>query len=167
MTRESTGSEPSDWLPRVGFIALAGIGTGVLTLLGPGVLDAGWNRLANSGAIWLMVGFLVGSRMPSVGWAVAAGVGTLIGAVAGYYMAANLSGTGVSMSAVAIWIGAAIVGGPVYGIAGRWWHDERRSRRAAAIALMGGILSAEARRRCCASRSSRRWAWLRSPPGSC
>ena len=35
-----------------------GVGTGVLTLLGQGVLDANWNRLVNSGAVWLMVGFL-------------------------------------------------------------------------------------------------------------
>jgi len=36
-------------------IALADLGTGFLTFLGQGVLDASWNRLANSGAIWLLV----------------------------------------------------------------------------------------------------------------
>jgi hypothetical protein len=81
-------SESGDRLRRLLVIALLGISAGVLTLLGQGVLDANWNRLANSGAVWLMVGFLAGSRMPSISWAVVAGIATLIAAIAGYYAAA-------------------------------------------------------------------------------
>lgn len=140
----ATMTETADRLRLLLVIAMVGIGTGVLTLLGQGVLDAGWNRLANSGAVWLMVGFLVGSRMPSFAWAMVAGVGTLVGAIAGYFAAAiAIAHAGASPSSIAIWTGVAIVGGPLYGVAGRWWRDERRMRRSIAIGLMGGILSAE------------------------
>jgi hypothetical protein len=125
-------------------IVVIGLATGVLTLLGQGVLDEHWNRLANSGAIWLLVAFLVGSVAPTMAWAAVAGLGTLIGAVAGYYAAAIIvAGAAVAPSGLVIWIGTAMLGGPVYGLAGRAWHDSDRRRRAVAISLMGGIFVAE------------------------
>ena len=134
---------PSSLRPVV-LIVLVGLATGLATLLAQGVLDAEWNRLANSGAVWLLVGFFVGSVMSSVAWAAGAGIGTLLGAIAGYYLSAVLiAQAGVSMANVLIWSGVAIVGGPVYGIAGRWWRDVLPVRRSIAIGLAGGIVSGE------------------------
>jgi hypothetical protein len=125
-------------------IGLVGVTTGVVTVLGQGVLDAQWNRLANSGAIWLLVAFLVGSIMPTRPWAAAAGVGTLVGAVIGYYVAAvAIAGASASPGSLVIWTGTALVGGPVYGLAGRLWREPEPRPRALAIALMGGVFCAE------------------------
>lgn len=124
-------------------IVLAGLGLGGVTLAGQSVLNGDWNRLANSGAIWLLFAALVGSRMPTDRWAVVAGVVVLVGAVIGYYAAARFSGAGAGVRIMAIWIGTAIVGGPVYGLAGRWWRIGSERQHVLAIGLMGGILAAE------------------------
>jgi hypothetical protein len=120
-----------------------GVAVGVATLLGQSVLSAEWNRLANSGAIWLLASFLVGSLMPTNGRAAVAGMATLVLAVVTYYVAAKLAGAGISNRTVVIWVGAALVGGPVYGAAGHWWRTGLDRRRIIAIGLMGGIVTAE------------------------
>jgi hypothetical protein len=124
-------------------IGLAGLLLGGVTLAGQSVLQGDWNRLANSGAIWLLFASLVGSRMPTDRWAIVAGVGVLVGAVIGYYAAAVFSGAGVGARIMAIWIGTALIGGPVYGLAGRWCQAGSEPQRVVAIGLMGGILAAE------------------------
>jgi len=120
-----------------------GVAVGVATLLGQSILPGDWNRLANSGAIWLIASFLVGSRMPTNGRAAVAGMATLVLAVVAYYVAARLAGAGVSTRTVVIWVGTALVGGPVYGVAGHWWRMGPDRRRIIAIGLMGGIVTAE------------------------
>jgi hypothetical protein len=124
-------------------IAVAGVALGVATLAGQAVLSAEWNRLANSGAIWLLCASAAGSRMPTNRWAMFAGVGVLVGAVLGYYAAAMVAGAAAGPRIMAIWIGTALVGGPVYGLVGRWWRGGPGSRRVLAIGLMGGILAGE------------------------
>lgn len=69
-------------------VVLAGVGIGCLTLLGQSVLGSGWHRLANSGAMWSLVAFAVGSRTASDRQAVIAGLATLLFAVVTYYAAA-------------------------------------------------------------------------------
>ena len=81
--------------------------------------------------------------MPTDRWAAVTGVGVLVGAVLGYYAAAVVAGAAAGASIMAIWIGTALVGGPVYGLAGRWWRGEPGARRVLAIGLMGGILIGE------------------------
>jgi uncharacterized protein DUF6518 len=121
----------------------AGILTGLATLIGQGIMPGQWNTLVNSGAIWLVPVFLVGSRMPSRTWAAVAGAGTLLATVATYYGSAALTGAPISLRMVAFWAAVALVAGPLYGCAGRWWHDDRRSLRVSGLALLGGVLVAE------------------------
>ena len=118
-------------------------GAWAVTLAGQSILPGDWKGLANSGAIWLLFAALVGSRMPTSPWAIIAGVVVLVGAVIGYYAAARFSGAGAGVRIMAIWIGTAILGGPVYGLAGRWWRVGPDRERLLAIGLMGGILAAE------------------------
>ena len=120
-----------------------GILTGVATSFGQGVMPGQWNTLVNSGAIWLVPVFFVGSRTRSLAWAAIAGTSTLVATVAGYYGAAALTGAPISVRAVAFWIAVAFVAGPLYGVAGRWWHSDRRALRVLGVALLGGILVAE------------------------
>lgn len=123
---------------------IVGVALGVLTLVGQGVLDANWNRLANSGAIWVSGAFIVGSLMPSERSAAAVGLGALIAAVLSYYISARLfAGAGVSASSIAIWLGTAVVGGPVFGLAGRSWRGDRQPQRRLAVAVLAGVYVAE------------------------
>jgi hypothetical protein len=121
----------------------AGILTGLATLIGQGILPGQWNTLVNSGAVWLVPVFFVGSRMPSRAWAATAGAVTLLVTVATYYASAAFTGAPISPRAVALWAVVALVAGPLYGLAGRWWHDDRRAFRVSGVALLGGVLVAE------------------------
>jgi hypothetical protein len=128
---------------RLAAIAGAGLLLGTMTLAGQAALPTGWDRLANSGALWLLGASLAGSRSPTDRSAAVAGVVVLVAAVIGYYAAAVAAGAAAGTRIMAIWIGTALVGGPVYGLAGRWWRHEPGGRRILGIGLMGGILAAE------------------------
>jgi len=131
------------WL-LVGLVGAVGVANGLLTLIAFGTLGEGWNTLGNSGAIWLLVAFAVGALMPSTGLAVAGATAGLVGSVVWFYMAAHyLVGMPVSSAAIAIWLIAALAGGPVYGLAGRWWRHEIDVRHVLGLALMGGVFMAE------------------------
>ena len=128
---------------RILLVAATGLAAGGLTLLGQALLDAEWNRLANSGAIWLAVAFAVGSRMASDREAVVAGAATLLFALLGYQLAARVTGASISVAGLVIWSGTALVGGPVYGFAGRRWAVGARRSRVLALALLGAVFVAE------------------------
>ena len=96
-------------------VAGAGLATGGLTLLGQAALDAEWNRLANSGAIWLAVAFAVGSRMASDREAVIAGTATLLFALVGYQLAARVMDASIGVTGLVIWSGRHSSGGPSTG----------------------------------------------------
>lgn len=123
--------------------SIAGLLTGALTLAGQGVLPGEANRLANSGAIWVTVAFLVGTRTHTDTTAALAGLVTLLAALVGYFAAAAAAGAGVSVSTVAIWTGTALVGGPVFGVAGRWWAMGTDRKAALSVAALGGVYVAE------------------------
>jgi hypothetical protein len=120
-----------------------GLLTGVLTLAGQAELPTEANRLANSGAIWVTVAFALGWRMPNDTTAAVAGLLALIGALAGYFVAASFAQAGISTSTVAIWVGVAVVGGPVFGVAGRWRGSATGWRPAIAVAALGAVYLAE------------------------
>jgi len=126
-------------------VTALGCAVGVLTVVGQGGLPGNWTTLANSGAVWLTAAFLVGSFMPTDRVAAAAGVMTLVGAVFGYYVSVPfiVEGAAADARSVAIWVIVALAGGPVFGMAGRWWHSDRLARRIAATALLGGVFFAE------------------------
>jgi hypothetical protein len=74
---------------RRGLVAVVvGLLTGALTLAGQAVLPEEWNRLANSGAIWVAVAFFVGSLSRSDREALALGTVTLLAALLGYQLEA-------------------------------------------------------------------------------
>ncbi len=116
---------------------------GVVTLLGQRLLTGQWNTLANSGAIWLIPVFFMGSRMSSRALAAVVGVTTLLVTVAAYYGSAAITGASISVRNVALWAAVALIAGPLYGVAGRWWRDDRRAFRVSGVALLGGVLLAE------------------------
>ena len=131
--------------PTAAAVLAGGLMVGILTAVAQGPLHGEWNALANSGAVWLLPAFFVGSFMPNDRWAAWAGIGMLVGAVVGYYASVPLIVADASWSSrsVAIWAGAAIVAGSVYGVAGRWWRSRGTRARVLALGLLGGAFLAE------------------------
>ncbi len=124
---------------------LVGLATGALTQLGQGLLPEGWSALANALSPWLLVAFLVGSRSPGRGWALAGGAVTLLFALLGYYASVALR-LGIVSSihgALIFWGIGAVVGGPVFALAGHAWRGERPWLRAGAAGLVGAAAVAE------------------------
>lgn len=129
---------------RIFRIIVVGLATGVLTQIGQSVLPDGWSQAANAISPWLLVAFLSGSTMPDRRWAAVAGIGVLLFALAGYYATVNLRyGIGGGTGSLVFWGIGAVVGGPIFGIAGRWWRAGDRWQRAMAIGLIAAATIAE------------------------
>lgn len=151
---ESTGSGLIDrdrsekaalpWWQAVGLAAVVGVVIGTITLIAQGQLPGAWNHLANTGGPWLVGAFFVGAFMSSDLRAALAGFITLLGCLLGYYVAAHFFVDASADSGIVIfWVGIALVGGPLFGVAGRWWRDAREWRRVAGAALLGAVIIAE------------------------
>jgi hypothetical protein len=128
---------------RVLLVTAVGLATGALTLVGQATLDGDAHRLANSGAVWLTVAFATGASMSCDREAVLAGIGTLLLALLGYQLAATVAAVSVSVPGLLIWSVTALVGGPLFGLAGRHWRAGTGRARALAIAILGAAFVAE------------------------
>ena len=130
---------------RLLLVLLAGLGTGFVTQLLQSVLPTGWSQAANAISPWLLVAFLVGSVMPDRTSAVVAGTATLFLALLGYYATTQLRyGIGGGTNALIFWGLGAVVGGPVFGLAGYTWRTGDHRYRAIALGLLAAAFLAEA-----------------------
>lgn len=133
----------SPWA-RVIVVAVVGIGLGVVTQILQSVLPTGWSQAANAISPWLLVAFLVGAAMPDRASAVVAGLATLVLALIGYYTTTQLRyGIGGGTNALIFWGLGAVVGGPVFGLAGSVWRTGEHRYRALALGLLAATLFAE------------------------
>jgi hypothetical protein len=109
------------------------------------VLPAPSDTLANSGAVWSIVAFLVAlASWQQGGRSAAIGALALLGEVAGYYaLAAPIRDIPSSTNERLFWIAAAIVVGPVVGLAAGWWTGGRLMGRLTASSMMSGIVLGE------------------------
>ena len=129
----------------VAIVLLAGFVTGAATQVLQSVLPTGWSQAANAISPWLLVAFLVGSVMPGRASAIAAGIGTLAFALIGYYTMTTIRyGIGGGTSALIFWGLGAVVGGPVFGLAGFTWRTGEHRYRAIALGLLAAAFLAEA-----------------------
>jgi hypothetical protein len=144
---ELASRSPNSSLPRwqgMGLAAVVGLAIGALALIGQGHLPGAWNHLVNTGGPWLVGAFFIGALMPSDRWAAAAGLVTLLGCLLGYYVAAHFFvGASADSGIVAFWVGTALVGGPLFGLAGHWWRDSHDWRRLVGAGLLGAVIVAE------------------------
>ena len=133
----------SPWA-RVIVVAVVGIGLGVVTQILQSVLPTGWSQAANAISPWLLVAFLVGAAMPDRASAVVAGLATLVLALIGYYTTTQLRyGIGGGTNALIFWGLGAVVGRPVFGLAGSVWRTGEHRYRALALGLLAATLFAE------------------------
>jgi hypothetical protein len=145
----------SQWRWWQGLAVAIGLGfaIGLLTLIGQGHLPGAWQHLANTGGPWLVGAFFIGAFMPTWRWAAATGLVALLGCLLGYYVAAQVIVDASSpVGMIAFWVGTALVGGPLFGVAGYWWrgaHGWRDAqawgqwRRAVGAGLLGAVIVAE------------------------
>jgi hypothetical protein len=126
-------------------VLLAGFATGAATQVLQSVLPTGWSQAANAISPWLLVAFLVGSIMPGRASAIAAGIGTLVFALVGYYTMTTIRyEIGGGTSSLIFWGLGAVVGGPVFGLAGFTWRTGKHRHRAIALGLLAAAFLAEA-----------------------
>jgi len=142
----SRGSRPV-WQTTVA-AGIGGLVVGGLTLSVQGALPGSSNRLANSGAVWVVGAFVAGAITRDNGWRTwLAGTAVLVGAVGGYYgsmVVFEHRGVGRAVLAGPIgWSAVALASGPVFAIAGSWWRDDRLGRRVGSLCLLGGVFLAE------------------------
>lgn len=134
--------------PLAALAALAGgVGLGVLTNLGQGVLPGAWNQLANSGAVWVLVAFCAGALLSRWGTAVSlvGGLCAECGLVLGYYGYAEVGRGGMGdWTWPLVWLVLAVLVGPLFGAAGAWWRTGGRAwRRVAGLAVLAGVFGEE------------------------
>lgn len=116
---------------------------GVATSFAQGWLPPQAGSLANSAAPWCAVAFLSALVAARASTAVAAGPLALAALVAGYYLTSELRGLPVGMRTVAFWGLAAVVAGPVLGLAAYAVRHRRGLLAAAACGVPVGLLLGE------------------------
>lgn len=107
---------------RIAIAVLAGLAVGGATSLGQAYLGGAPNALVNSASAWLVAPFLVGALMRTPRGALAAGLATCALQLVGYYVTAEARGYSAGGAIVLFWAGCALLGGPLFGLAGHRWR---------------------------------------------
>ncbi|MER6194392.1 DUF6518 family protein [Streptomyces cyaneofuscatus] len=133
---------------RAAVVAGGGLLLGVLTNLAQGWLPDTWQQLPNSGAVWCTVAFAVGAllyRNERLVQAASGGAVAEVGLVLGYYGYAEFGRDGAgSLFFPLVWLGLALVAGPLFGAAGWWWRRGRDARRrVAGLGAFAGLWGME------------------------
>jgi Family of unknown function (DUF6518) len=100
-------------------------------------------RYANAGGPWVLISFLVALAAPGVAWAIASGFACMAGLVAGFFLASALHSLPPSGSP-GLWMSAAMVFGPLTGLAAGWVRFGPPPLAATAAGGIAGILAGEA-----------------------
>jgi hypothetical protein len=124
-------------------VLVLGIGGGVLTEHLQGVLEDPWAAWANSVAAWCLPAFAVGALAARPRAATAAGVGVELLLVSGYYAAQGAQGYPVVAATLVGWLGAGVIAGVLFGLAGSWWRASTPRLDTVGIALLSGVLVSE------------------------
>lgn len=125
--------------------ASVGLAVGGLTSFGQTLLGGtAFAGLGNAVSPWLVLPFAVGALAQRDRHASAVGLLACVAQVLGYYLVAHLRGFGVSTAFVVTWAVAGLLGGPLFGWAGRAWRTATGRLRGAGPALLVGSWVSEA-----------------------
>jgi hypothetical protein len=132
-------------LARAAVAAGTGLATGALTSVGQAYLNSPWLSLVNSASPWLVPMFALGALWRRPGAAALAGAGTGLAELAGYYATAALRGYPAGHAILLFWAACALLGGPLFGVAGlAWWRGLPRGLRGLGAAALPAAFWAEA-----------------------
>jgi hypothetical protein len=138
---------PATGLPALAALAaslVVGLVLGALTQVGQTWLSDAVRSLANSGAPWVLVAFLLGLPASSARAAGLCGAICLGALELGYVVTAAVRGFPSSSTTVAFWLTAAVLFGPVAGLAGYGVRARLRPWGAVGGGVVSGIVSGEA-----------------------
>jgi hypothetical protein len=133
-----------DVMRRWSIVIVVGLAIGIATAIAQTHLDSPWSSLANAASPWLAGAFIVGTlwrRLPS---AALAGLVACLLELVGYYATDTARGFSTSQHELVFWGAAALVGGPVVGVAGHLWWRRSDGRRALGAAVLAAAFLAEA-----------------------
>jgi hypothetical protein len=128
---------------RVALVIGVGLAVGVLTSVGQTYLGGALNAFVNSASAWLVAPFLVGRVMTTRRGAAGAGLAAALAQLAGYYLTAHLRGYPAGGAIVVFWAGCALVGGPLFGVAGHLWRTGSPHLRGLGSTLLPAVFLAE------------------------
>lgn len=124
-------------------IAIVALALGGLTDLAQSWLPHAVGSLANSTGSWVVIVLLLSLSCRSRVAGAVCGATTLLALVVGYYSAAGLRDVPISITSVMFWALAAIVVGPVVGIAAVAMKYDRPWSAGAATGVVSGLLTGE------------------------
>ena len=110
-------------IARASLAVVIGLAVGVLTSIGQTYLDGPPAAFVNSASAWLVAPFAVGATMRTRRGAAVAGLLVCLLQLVGYYATAQARGYPASHSLIVFWTACAVVGGPVFGAAGKLWRS--------------------------------------------
>jgi hypothetical protein len=127
---------------RLLFAVVLGTFIGAATSYGQEHLGPHWQALANAASPWLVGAFAAGTVMHERSWAERAGLLACVMEVLSYYVITPLRGYPVTHREMAFWGLCAIVGGPLFGLAGwAWRHGSDQVQAIGAAALPATFLA--------------------------
>ncbi len=141
--KADSDTDPARTAFRCLIVVGVGLATGALSLLVQGRLPGDWAQIGNSGAVWLAVSFSMGALWRSPRQALGAGLAALAGCLIGYFATGMASGVPYAAYFVALWSVVALVGGPLFGLAGYGWRVPHRVSHVAGLGLLGGLFVSE------------------------
>jgi hypothetical protein len=122
---------------------LIGLGLGILTSYAQGWLPDEIRSFANSSGPWALVAFALALLARNRQVAALHGFVALATLLAGYCIATELRGFTASSSLIVFWGAAALVAGPLLGLAAYWVRNDRGALAAFGGGAMGGVLVGE------------------------
>ncbi|MDA0185378.1 DUF6518 family protein [Solirubrobacter phytolaccae] len=128
-------------------LPLAALATGLvfggLGAFGQAQLEGTLEAFPNSISTWLLAPFLVGMLAATRTRAAVAGVATCAVQLAGYYAVNAMQDIGTTASLVVFWTACAVVGGPLFGVAGQLWRSGEPGLKGLGTAALAGVFVAE------------------------
>lgn len=122
----------------------AGLVVGALTALGQSVLSGDLFQLTNSGAIWVIITFVMGRYATSRTTAIVAGTLALFGELLGYYVTVWLVSPYVSpLWRILAWCAVAVIAGPLLAWGGYISSHMCGRMRLVGLAMLGAIFIGE------------------------
>src|SRR5262245_13414257 len=122
---------------------VVGLAVGAFGAIGHAHFDGTLDALANSLSTWLLAPFVVGTFAATRRGAAVAGVVTCGFELLGYYVVVYTEEFATTASLVAFWALAALVGGPLFGMAGQLWRSAPSRLRGLGSAALAGVFVAE------------------------
>jgi hypothetical protein len=124
-------------------VVAVALGLGALTDLGQAWLPQSSASLANSGASWAAVAFVLALLATGTGRAILWGLLGLAGLVGGYYLTAISRHVPESPASIRFWFLAAVIIGPLLGLAASWVRRGSPVTAALGTGAAAGLLGGE------------------------